>query len=71
VPAVAIYQEWTQSYPRDNMARDNLSLTYRMVGQYEKALEQSSGALQNDPKDFYTVMNMTRTYICLNRFHEA
>lgn len=71
VQAIPIYEEWIQKYPRDTVARNNLSLTYWMAGQYEKALEQAHAVLRNDPKNLYGINNLTGAYIGLNRFNEA
>jgi eukaryotic-like serine/threonine-protein kinase len=71
VQAIPIYEEWIQKYPRDTVARNNLSLTYWLAGQYEKALEQASAVLREDPKDLYGINNLTGAYIGLNQFDEA
>ena len=69
--AVPIYEQWIQNYPRDVIPRDNLSLLYHQIGQYDKALELASAAHQSDSKDPYGYLNMARAYIGLNRFDEA
>jgi len=51
VQAIPVYEEWIQKYPRDNVARDNLSWNYYLIGRYENAVEQANIALSNDPKD--------------------
>ncbi len=69
--ALEVYQQWVQTYPRETTPRDNLSLRYEAIGQFEKALESSSEALRIDPKDGYGVQNIADTYARLNRFDEA
>jgi eukaryotic-like serine/threonine-protein kinase len=69
--AIPIYEEWIQKYPRDNRARENLSLNYNLVGQYQKGVEQATAALRSDPKDFYSVINLASSDIGLGRFDEA
>ena len=64
VQAIPVYEEWIQKYPRDNVARDNLSWNYYLIGRYENAVEQANAGLSNDPKDVYSINNlaMTRTF---------
>jgi eukaryotic-like serine/threonine-protein kinase len=69
--AIPIYEEWIQKYSRDNRARENLSLNYNFVGQYQKGVEQATAALRSDPKDFYSVINLASSDIGLGRFDEA
>src|ERR1017187_5828427 len=69
--AIAIYEQWVQTYPRDTAPRDNLSLRYTAIGQHEKALASSSEAMRIDPKDAYAYQNVADAYARLNRFDEA
>jgi tetratricopeptide (TPR) repeat protein/predicted Ser/Thr protein kinase len=69
--AIATYEQWAQTYPRDNVPRDNLSLRYSATGQQEKALASSSEAMRIDPKDSYAYQNVADAYERLNRFDEA
>jgi eukaryotic-like serine/threonine-protein kinase len=69
--AIEIYQLWTQTYPRDLIPHDNLSLQYATVGQYDKALEAGLEARRLDPKDIYAYQNLAGAYFGLNRFDEA
>ena len=71
VKALEVYQQWVQTYPRETTPRDNLSLRYEAIGQFEKALASSSEALRIDPKDGYGIQNIADTYGRLNRFDEA
>ncbi len=68
---IEIYQQWTQTYPRDTAPRDNLALRYQSIGQQDKSLASSSEAMRIDPKDGYAVQNIADAYERLNRFDEA
>ncbi len=69
---IETYELWKQTYPRDNVPYDNLSLTYNQVGQFEKtlALEQDEMKLV-DSKDVYAFQNLASAYLALNRLDEA
>ena len=69
--AIATYEQWVQTYPRDLAPRDNLALRYNAVGQQEKALASSSEAMRIDPKDFFAYQNVADDYERLSRFDEA
>jgi eukaryotic-like serine/threonine-protein kinase len=69
--AIETYQLWTQTYPRDAIPKDNLSLQYSTVGQYENALAPALEAHRLDPKDVYAIQNLSSAYLGLNRFDEA
>ncbi|HXM14940.1 MAG TPA: protein kinase [Candidatus Eremiobacteraceae bacterium] len=71
VQAIPVYEEWIQKYPRDNIARDNLSFNYFLVGKYENAVQQAEIALSNDPKDVYSIDNLANADIALNRLDAA
>jgi tetratricopeptide (TPR) repeat protein len=68
---IRIYEQWIQTYPRDSVPRDNLSLSYQDIGQPEKALASASEALRIDPKDPYAYSNTVGSYLFLNRYDEA
>ncbi len=69
--SIEIYEQWVQTYPRDTVPRDNLSLLYAAIGQQEKALASSSEVMRLDPKDSYSYQNVAAAYEGLNRFDEA
>lgn len=69
--AIEVYESWKQTYPRDSVPRDNLSLRYQEIGQDEKALDNASEALRLDAKDRYALQNLATDYAALNRFDEA
>jgi eukaryotic-like serine/threonine-protein kinase len=68
---VEIYEEWKKTYPRDSVPRDNLSLLYEGLGQFEKALTNASEAMRLDAKDSYAYQNLASSYARLNRYDEA
>ncbi len=69
--AIEIYQQWVQTYPRDTVPFDNLTLRYQTLGQHEKALDSASQAMRLDPKDAYAYQNLSDVYEHLNRYDEA
>ncbi len=68
---IETYEQWKSTYPRDSIPRDNLTLAYQTVGQFDKALSNASEAISLDPKDSYAHQNLASAYERLNRFEEA
>ena len=68
---IQVYQEWTQVYPRDPLPYKNLALSNSFLGQYSKALEGYQQAQQLEPNDVGVYIDLTATYINLNREDEA
>jgi len=66
-----IYQLWKETYPRDQTPYQYLALYDGFLGQYEKALHGYQQALQLEPNDAMTYLNLAGTYMNLNRFNEA
>jgi serine/threonine protein kinase/tetratricopeptide (TPR) repeat protein len=69
--SIQVLEQWKQTYPRDDVPLDNLSLLYQSIGQFEKALPNASEALQLDPKDPFAYQNLAALYLNLNRYDEA
>jgi len=69
--ALAVYTQWSQTYPRDSVPFDNASLASAALGRHEKALEFGSQGHRIDPQDAYAYDNMASGYEALNRFDEA
>ncbi|MFB3922363.1 MAG: protein kinase [Terriglobia bacterium] len=69
--AIETYDLWRQTYPRDTVPRDNLSLRYSQIGQFEKALASAQEAQRLDPKDAYALQNIVGAFAGLNRLEEA
>ncbi len=65
-----VYELWAQTYPREYVARLNLSDIYANFGQYDKALEEARETLRlNANGDGYGML--ASSYRNLNRFEEA
>jgi tetratricopeptide (TPR) repeat protein len=69
--ALAVYVQWSQTYPRDNVPFDDAALTCAALGRHEKALAFASEAHRVDPTDVYGYDNLVSAYEALNRFDEA
>jgi tetratricopeptide (TPR) repeat protein/predicted Ser/Thr protein kinase len=69
--AVAIYEQWKQTYPRETVPWDNLALLYQSAGQPEKSLANASEAMRLDPKDKFSYANLGDAYATLGRYDEA
>jgi tetratricopeptide (TPR) repeat protein len=62
---------WAQSYPRDVRPRSYLGYHYMMLGQVEKALEESQQALRLEPDFVNNYVNLAWSYFGLNRLDDA
>ena len=69
--SIATYEQWKQTYPRDNVPWDNLAGLYVATGQPEKSLANASEAMRIDPKDRYAYQNLAEAYERLGRYDEA
>jgi tetratricopeptide (TPR) repeat protein len=69
--AIAVYAQWSQTYPRDTAPYSNAALASSAMGRHEKALEFASEGHRVDPQDAYSYDNMASAYQSLNRFDEA
>jgi serine/threonine protein kinase/tetratricopeptide (TPR) repeat protein len=69
--ALAIYEQWKQTYPRDSVPWDNLALGYEFTGQPEKSLANASEAMRLNPKDRFANSNLADAYQSLGRYDEA
>jgi eukaryotic-like serine/threonine-protein kinase len=69
--AIASYKEWTQLYPRDDIARGNLSSEYFLIGQYEEAAAAAQEALRLDPNSTAWYENLSTADISLLRLDQA
>jgi serine/threonine protein kinase/tetratricopeptide (TPR) repeat protein len=66
------YGLWVQSYPRDDVPHNNLSVNYQYQGLYDKALTETSDSVQLNP-DESTISrsNLVGFYALTNRLEEA
>jgi serine/threonine protein kinase/tetratricopeptide (TPR) repeat protein len=69
--ALAIYEQWKQTYPRDSVPWDNLALGYEATGHPEKSVANASEALRLNPKDRFASANLANAYQTLGRYDEA
>jgi len=69
--AIETYTLWGQTYPRDWTPRNNLSLAYGGIGQFEKAVEEGREALRLNPNSPLPYVVLAGAYAGLNRFEEA
>ena len=65
------YELWAQTYPREQVARNNLGIVYENLGQHEKALTEFRASGEVAPPDALYYGNLATTYLHLNRFDEA
>ena len=69
--AVQTYQEWTESYPRDSRAYNNLGIAYGDQGQYEKAAEVTRQAVRLAPDQGPGYANLANYTLALQHFDET
>src|SRR2546421_9866076 len=58
-------------YPRDDIAKGNLSSEYFLIGDYEQAATLAQHALRLDPGSAAWYENLATAYIALQRLEEA
>jgi eukaryotic-like serine/threonine-protein kinase len=61
----------TRLYPRDFTARNNLGVSYLLVGQPELAPEQTLEAIRLNPDHVLHRANLSLVYLALSRFEDA
>ncbi len=69
--AIPIYEQWTQSYPRDYVPHGNLGATYSNLGQYDKAAAEFREVLRLSPDNVFGYGNLGSDYLALNRLDQA
>ncbi len=65
------YETYKQTYPRDMTPTNNLSLTYNIIGDYQKGLENGLEAIRRQPASFFGYAQAEGSYFGLNRIEEA
>jgi eukaryotic-like serine/threonine-protein kinase len=65
------YELWSQAYPRNYAARNNLGVNYAAIGQYEKALVEIQEASHLNPDSAVPYAILIADYSRLNRLGEA
>lgn len=68
--ATETYEQWIESYPRDDGAYSTLGIVYALQGQYEKASEITNRALRLTPS-FGSYGNLAIYALALQRFDEV
>src|SRR5262249_40372769 len=69
--AIQSYREWVRLYPRDDIAKGNLSSEYFLIGDYEQAADLAQQALRLDPGSAAWYENLSTAYIALQRLEDA
>ena len=69
--AVAAYQLWRQTYPRDSIPPNNLASSYETVGKYDQALPAALETVRLAPNEALGYQNLGASYLGMNRFAEA
>ncbi len=68
--AIEEYQLWSKSYPRDDTPHLNLGVIYQQLGQYDKAVVETTEALRLVPRAT-TYGNLAFEYIALDKLNDA
>jgi tetratricopeptide (TPR) repeat protein len=66
-----VMELWSQTYPRELVARNDLGANYATLGQYEKALPATEEAARMDPGSALALTNLFTAYVEMNRFEDA
>jgi tetratricopeptide (TPR) repeat protein len=69
--AIESYKEWVRLYPRDDIAKGNLSSEYFLTGDYNQAAVFAQQALRLDPGSAAWYENLSTAYIALQRLDDA
>ena len=68
---IQTYELYKQTYPRDSVPPNNLSLEYYNLGDFQKALANGLEAMRLDPNSFFGYSQTASAYRALNRLEEA
>jgi tetratricopeptide (TPR) repeat protein len=69
--ATQVYTEWGQTYPRDFIPLNNLSVVNSILGDLEKSLEQARACLKVESPNAGMYANLVSSYVLLGRNEEA
>jgi eukaryotic-like serine/threonine-protein kinase len=69
--AIAAYQLWAQSYPRDPLPLVGLASLHAVLGQFDKSVADSLEAQRLDPDSVLIYSNLASDYLALGRRQEA
>ena len=65
------YELWTQTYPRNQVSRNNLGVIYLALDQYSQALLEFRESLSVAPESSHSYSNLLRGYFFVGRLREA
>jgi len=68
---IEAYELYKQTYPRDMIPWNNLAVTYGILGQFDKCLQNALEANRLDPDHANSITNLAFAYAALNRIDEA
>ena len=66
-----VYKQWSQEYPNEVAPHVNLALNYEVMGDFDKAAEQSRIAIDVAPTAVTGYADLMAAYIALGRVDEA
>jgi serine/threonine protein kinase/tetratricopeptide (TPR) repeat protein len=66
-----VYKQWAQEYPSEVAPHVNLALNYEVMGDFDRAVEQSRIAVEIAPSSVTGYANLMAAYIALDRTDEA
>jgi hypothetical protein len=66
-----VYKQWSQEYPSEVAPHVNLALNYEVMGDFDKALQQSQLAVEVSPASVTGYANLFTAYLALDRIDEA
>ncbi len=69
--AIEIFQVWSQTYPQDFIAHNNLGIQYAILGRYEESLAETQKALKLAPWVTIYYANTASYLMSLSRRQEA
>jgi serine/threonine protein kinase/tetratricopeptide (TPR) repeat protein len=69
--AAPIFQELISSYPRFFPSYNSLGIIFSSQGQYEKSLDEYRESLRLEPNAVPSFVNLTNSFMALQRFDEA
>jgi tetratricopeptide (TPR) repeat protein len=69
--AIAAYEQYRATYPRDTTPATNLAVIYNLEGQYERAIREGSAAIALEPDNAAAYRNLALSYQSLARLDEV
>jgi eukaryotic-like serine/threonine-protein kinase len=66
-----VMELWSQTYPRELLARNDLGANYGTLGQFEKGMAASEEAARMDPGSALALTNLFAAYMEMDRFEDA